>query len=313
MTNGIDGWERGRGWGWIWGDDDEVGALNALTEERRLAALGRVKLGRVYDLGVLIDKRSYLPPVHVGTEVVPYRTPHGLLRDEELDFEEDGVSFNTSMVVLSDHAGTQLDGLCHATYGEDLHWYNGYTYREHGRDTGPERAGGHNIPPVIATAVLIDVPAHMGVDELPASYPISAEDLQGTLSAQDVAIEPGDVVLVRTGALRHWGDVGQDHDRIEPPNTAGLTLEAARWLVEEAGSILVGADNATVEVVPSVDGNNVSPVHKYLLVDQGVHMGELHYLEDLAADAVHRFTYVALSPKVRGTTAGFALRPIALV
>ena len=28
----IRGWEKGKGWGWIWGKDDEVGALNALTE-----------------------------------------------------------------------------------------------------------------------------------------------------------------------------------------------------------------------------------------------------------------------------------------
>jgi hypothetical protein len=62
-----------------------------------------------------------------------------------------------------------------------------------------------------------------------------------------------------------------------------------------------------------VDGDNASPVHKYLLVDQGVNMGELHYLEALAEAAVHRFCYIALTPKVRGTTAGFALRPIALV
>lgn len=77
--------------------------------------------------------------------------------------------------------------------------------------------------------------------------------------------------------------------------------------------MLVGSDTSTVEVMPPVDGGNQSPVHSYLLVEQGVPMGELHYLEELAADATYQFCYVALPPKLRGLTAGFALRPLALV
>jgi hypothetical protein len=42
-------------------------------------------------------------------------------------------------------------------------------------------------------------------------------------------------------------------------------------------------------------------------------MGELHFLEELAAAGVHRFCYIALTPKIRGTTGGFALRPVAIV
>src|SRR5262245_35270338 len=29
----IKGWKKGTGWGWIWGKDDEVGSLNAMTPE----------------------------------------------------------------------------------------------------------------------------------------------------------------------------------------------------------------------------------------------------------------------------------------
>lgn len=310
----IRGWEPSRGWGWIWGEDDQVGALNALDEDTVLAALAGVTRGRAYDLGVTMSRESYLAPVHAGTEVIAYRTPEGLLREAQPGFDDpEGISFNTSMVILSDHAGTQIDGLCHATFGADRHWYNGFTADEQGRDFGPERAAAQNIPPIIASAVLIDVPRFKGTDELEPGYPIGPHDLEAALDAQGTDLRPGDVVFVRTGAMRHWGERGEDHDRISGPDTAGLTLAGARWLVEEKGSVFVGADNSTVEVVPPVDGDNASPVHKYLLVDQGVHMGELHYLEDLAADGVHRFCYIALVPKVRGTTAGFALRPIALV
>jgi hypothetical protein len=54
------------------------------------------------------------------------------------------------------------------------------------------------------------------------------------------------------------------------------------------------------------------PVHNYLLIEQGVHIGEFHNLEELARDRAYEFCYVALVNKIKGTTAGFALRPIAI-
>ena len=29
----VKGWKKGQGWGWIWGQEDEVGSLNAMTPE----------------------------------------------------------------------------------------------------------------------------------------------------------------------------------------------------------------------------------------------------------------------------------------
>lgn len=125
-------WAPGRGWGWTWGEDDEVGALNSITPDRVVESLRGVEHGRVYDLGVTVDRTSYLAPAHAQTEVVAYRTPAGLFRDGSFPDEgADRVSFNTSVVMVSDHAGTHLDGLSHATSGPDRHWFNGYTDAEH--------------------------------------------------------------------------------------------------------------------------------------------------------------------------------------
>jgi hypothetical protein len=43
-----------------------------------------------------------------------------------------------------------------------------------------------------------------------------------------------------------------------------------------------------------------------------VHIGEFHYLEDLARDKVYEFCYVCTVNKIQGAVAGFCLRPLAL-
>jgi len=313
-TTAVAGWRHGTGWGWIWGPDDEVGALNAMTPASKLAALASVEQGRVFDLGIPLDRGSFLWPGHVHTEVLPFRTARGIKTMGDLiPPDPASMAFHTSVVMLSDHAGTQLDALCHATSGEDDHWYNGFRSDEWTSDFGPRRAGAENIPPVIARGVLVDVAGHHGVEALAPSQAIGPDDLAGALDQQGSDIGPGDIVLVRTGAMRHWGDDGHDHERIAGPDTAGITLAAAHWLCEEKGAMVIASDTSALEVVPAVDGTSVAPVHEYLLVDQGVHIGELHYLEELSMGGIHEFCYIALTPKVRGTTAGFALRPVAIV
>jgi len=54
------------------------------------------------------------------------------------------------------------------------------------------------------------------------------------------------------------------------------------------------------------------PVHSYLLVEQGVHIGEFHFLEELAREHVYEFCYIATTNKIKGAAAGFTMRPIAI-
>jgi kynurenine formamidase len=306
-------WSRGRGWGWIWGEHDQVGALNSAGPPTVLAALQLVREGRVIDLGVTVSRLSYGSPAHPRTEVVRFRTPPSLLAETLPEHDDAAVSFSTSMIMISDHAGTQIDGLAHAVTGADHHWYNGFAWATDSADFGVAKAGAQQIPPIIAPGVLLDVPAALGVPQLQAGQAITPADLAAALERQRTDIAPGDVVLVRTGMMRGWGDTGADHAALARADLAGLSLASAQWLVEEKGALMIGADNSAVEVYPPADGDCLAPVHKYLLVEQGVHMGELHNLEELAATGQSRFCYIALVPKVAGATAGFAMRPVAVI
>ena len=160
---------------------------------------------------------------------------------------------------------------------------------------------------------MIDVAAFKGVDALPGHTAISAADLQGALKKQETELHPGDVVLIRTGTARCWGSDGADHAKIGEHDSAGINLEAAKWLVEDQGAMLIASDTSGLEVNPPAPGSGSGiPVHKYLLVDQGVHIGEFHNCEPLSAAKVYTFCYIATTNKIKGTAAGFALRPIGM-
>jgi len=317
-------WQRGKGWGWVWGPNDEVGALNEMTDATRLAALRLATRGKVYDLGVAYDRTSYKWPGHSPGEILSFRTPEGVKRQRDLpalvNDNADGLAWHSSALFISDNVATQIDGLGHITSGADNHWYNGFQEKDWGGNFGIRKADATTIPPIVARGVLLDIAGLRGVDALPAHYQITVADLRQALARQKTELRPGDVVFIRTGTLRHWGENGSDHARLAAHDSAGITLETARWLVEENGAMMLGSDTSGLEYGPTeADAKtyrekyrSFNPVHQYLLVEQGIHIGEFHFLEELAAESVWEFCYVASTNKIKGSVAGFTLRPLAL-
>jgi kynurenine formamidase len=314
----IKGWQKGKGWG-PWGEGDEIGSLNAMTPATIKAALGLVKHGKVYDLGVPYDAESYKWPGHSPAAVMTFRGPEGVKRQGDFKaaadpkLNPDKVAWHSCAIFISDNVGTQIDGLAHITTGDDYHWYNGFKESDWGGNFGVRKCDATTIPPIITRGILLDVAAFRKVEALPAHYRISAEDLQGTAKAQKVQLRPGDTVLIRTGILRYWSANGSDHEKLRQHDSAGIDLGAAKWLVEQQGAILIGADTSGLEHGPGPEEKQTFiPVHRYLLTQQGVHIGEFHFLEELARDQVYQFCYVCMTNKIRGATAGFTLRPVAI-
>lgn len=312
------GWQPGIGWGWIWGQEDEIGALNAMTDASRLAALQLIQEGRVLDLGILYSRNSFVWPGHSPGEIMSFRTPDGIRRMGDHDFtlaeaNPAGVAWHSCALFVNDNIATQIDGLGHLVTGKDQHWYNGWTEERAGGDFGVRACSAAGIPPIINRAVLLDVAAAKQLSMLPGNYAITVQDLQSALQRQKTEILPGDIVLIRTGAIQNWGADGADHERIAAHDSAGITLDTARWLVERKGALAIGSDTSGLEVAPAPEGSDTFvPVHKYLLIEQGVHMLEFHNLEELAQQAIYEFCYIATTNKLAGTTAGFALRPLAM-
>lgn len=316
------GWTKGKGWGWIWGKDDEVGSLNAMTDTSRAAALKLATQGKVYDLGALYDRESYKWPGHNPAEIMTFRTPEGVKRQNDFQFAKNptGTAWHSCAIFISDNVATQIDGLGHATEGPECvhripdHWYNGFKEADWGGNWGIRKCGADTIPPIVARGVMIDVAGYKNVTALPAHYAITPDDLRGALARQKTELKPGDVVLVRTGTLHFWGEAGHDDKGlIKEHDSAGINLDSAKWLVEQNGAMLLGSDTSGLEVGPPPAGSkSFMPCHNYLLIEQGVHIAEFHFLEDLSKDKVYEFTYVCTTNKIKGASAGFTLRPIAM-
>jgi kynurenine formamidase len=312
------GWQKGKGWGWIWGPNDEVGSLTAMTDSTRAEALALARKGEVFDLGLTYSRNSYKWPGHSPGEILTFRSPDGIdrMKDKDAPPSEANphkVLWHSAAMFISDNVATQIDGLAHITAGADYHWYNGFKEADWGGDWGPRKCDATTIPPIIARGVLIDVAAYKKVDALPGHTVIGKADLEATLAWEGVTLKPGDVVLVRTGTGRFWGEDGADHAKIAEHDSAGVDLAGTKWLVEDQGAMMVGSDTSGYEVGPPPDpaqGN--IPVHRYLLVDQGVHIGEFHNLEGVSKAKAYTFCYMAMTNKIKGTSAGFALRPIAV-
>lgn len=309
------GWTKGKGYGWVWGKDDEIGALNAITPQKVMAALQLAKQGKVYDLGVAYDRGSFQWPGHSPAEVIAFRTPEGIKRQKDLAFMEGKKdAWHSNAIFISDNVGTQIDSLCHVTEGEDDHWYNGYKEKDWGGNFGPRKACADKMPPIVTRGVLIDVAGAKGQVPLPSEYEIGPDELKAVLAKQGVDVQPGDAVFIRTGIMSLWGAYGHDKAKLAPHDSAGINLAAAKWLVEEKGAVLIGADTSGLECVGKCWKTPAEfyPAHMYLLVQQGVYIGEFHNLEELAKDKVYEFVYMVAVNKIRGATAGFTLRPIAI-
>src|SRR2546423_292524 len=118
-------------------------------------------------------------------------------------------------------------------------------------------------PPLIARGVLLDVAALHGLDRVPDDLVISPEDLRGAASRQGLELRRGDIVLIRTGKMQVWPAPAY----LDMP-MPGIDMAAARFLCEEAGAMIVGADTAALEAFPG-DEEGYAPVHCYMFATAG--------------------------------------------
>ena len=285
-------------WG-KWGAEDERGAVNLAGPDQVKRAVELVRSGRVISLG---------QPMSPKTPVPNHRAPmmHFMDRDGG-DYaagakRPGGFQFAEDTVVMPLQFATHVDALCHAWTDDKL--YNGFPSVGTRSTTRAARCGIEKMGPIVSRGVLLDIVAVAGAP-LAIGATVSREMVESAVARAEVAIEPGDAVLIRTGWLETMLADPRFYDG-EP----GIDLEAGEWLAKR-GVAAIGADNFAIEAIPFPKGQ-VFPVHQSVLRGYGVALIEGLVLEPLARAGATQFLFMASPLPIVGGT-GSPLAPVAVL
>lgn len=268
------------------------------TQDPLLAAVsGGVRL---FELGQPFFTGMPCSPNHPGFRMTLIRRHGDMVRP-------DGGSASNEIIVTGGHVGTHVDALSHVSHCGKLH--GDIDAEEAQRGGRHSKHGAENIPFMLRRGVLLDIPRVRGVDALEAGRAVTEQDLRDAADAAGVTPRRGDVVLIRTGWARHFDDapryLGQQ-DGVPGPDVA-----AAQWLAA-AGIVAAGADTTAFEHIPAGKGHSVLPVHRVLLVENGIHIIEHLNLEAASERGLTEFTFVMAPLRITGGT-GSPVRPVAVV
>jgi kynurenine formamidase len=162
----------------------------------------------------------------------------------------------------------------------------------------------------VSRGILLDIPRTRGVEFLEPGEPIFIDDLERAESDGMVRVEPGDVVMLRTG---RW--LAREARGVRPPGEglAGLDASCLPWL-HGRGVAALGCDGVS-DVLPSRVADELLPIHAVAIVTMGLHLLDNLQLDDLAIACREEGRiefHLAIAPLVLGHGTGSPVNPIAL-
>jgi kynurenine formamidase len=296
--------ERISNWG-RWGNDDECGALNFITGEKRAAAARLVRSGEIVSLGLPLAKT---PAIDNPTPVTHLMTQAGI------DGPRDSAFGTADYFAIHPHgyANTHLDALCHVIWRGKM--YNGFDAAEFDLH-GPKRCAIDVASQgIVSRGVLLDVTKVRKVEWLEPGERVFPEDLDKAEKDHKLRVGEGDVLLIRVGRARRRkvkGGWEPAQDGLFP--MAGLDPTCLAWLHERRIALL-GSDGVS-DVFPTGYDAIPFPIHVGTLVMMGIHLLDNADLDELAATAGregrHEFQFAMLPLILRQGTAS-PVNPVAI-
>lgn len=334
-SSGKKRWTRrpeGSNWG-EFGADDQIGRLNLITPEMRLAATHEVREGRCFALSLPLDY-----PGGGEEEDSPRQPPRLFARqwggEVGYNVRTGNVIGSDDHVVMSLQYSTQWDSLAHVGALFDVDgsgvevpvYYNGWRAHEH--IVGPKgdkppcahRLGIENmaLTGVQGRGVLVDLVRAFGTGRTMVDY----GKLMLAIEQQGVEVRKGDFLLLYTG----FGDTVMAMNRKPDEHVLSQTGAALNgydeqlleW-IDKTGIVALIADNPGVEAFDATadhSTHDILPLHRHCLFKLGIHLGELFWLSDLAAylqeSGRHAFLFTGPPLRLPGAV-GSPVTPVATV
>lgn len=270
-------------WG-RWGDDDVLGTLNLITDAKRVAASRLVRHGRVVSCSWDIDTRHQAddvagPPMRfMATTGQGLADEHRLLPESYLPTDRQAGVSEFIGLIYHGYRVTHLDALSHIFW--DRKMYNGHPAElvssSHGATVHAVTNAREGI---ITRGILLDVPAHRGVDWLEPAEFVTPDEIDDIVAKAGVEVEEGDALLLRTGYSRRRAERGPDN--VHSSGRAGWHAACLPWF-HRHGISMIAADSAT-DVVPSGYGGVRIPIHAVGITAMGLWLLDNCNLEPLAA------------------------------
>ncbi len=283
-------------WG-RWGKEDELGTLNLITNDKRLAAARLVREGVSVSLALDLNKKADA----INTNPFEHELTVSKFSGHEVAGDKYSVQYHG-------FAHSHMDGLAHFAHKGKL--YNGFSVDVLKPD-GAERLGIQNVKNGIFTrGVIVDIPWLKGVDYLEPGTAITVSDLEAWEKKTGVRVGSGDVLLIRTG---RWERLRQEGQWNFLEKAAGSHASVAKWLKARDVAI-IGCDGVS-DVMPSGVEGLANPLHELVLVGLGMPILDNLDLDAVAAVAKERkrwtFLFVGAPLRVGGGT-GSPLNPLAI-
>lgn len=307
----------GSNWG-DFGPDDQRGRMNTVTREKVLQGIAEVKEGRTFCLSLPLDYPggSVLNPRRSPPRLA------ATLRDGKnagaqnfcypLDTDAPGVTdvVCDDVVLLTLQYSSQWDSFAHigSRFDADgdgkaeIVFYNGFRAGEDIVPASPRKdsepwaryegsqakaLGIQNLAEHGAQGrgVLIDLHAHVGRERRAVDFDLLME----IMKKDRVVVEKGDMVCLYTG----FADVILELQKKPDPKLLHGTCSGLdgrddrllRWISDSGLACLI-ADNYAVELIPTSlskpKPHAAMPLHEHCLFKNGIHLGEMFYLTELA-------------------------------
>jgi kynurenine formamidase len=244
-----------------WGPDDELGTLNYITPQKRIAAAKLVKTGHVISVGRDLST--------VQSKVDARPTQHMIMHDGN------GISLS-DFITLAPHGMTvtHLDALCH--FSLDEKFYNNRKRTETVNASGAKWGSVLAMKQGLFTrCVLLDVAAARDVPWYKPDEYVTVADFEAAEKRQNVRVESGDAIFVRTGMERMEREMGMQD--VYP--RAGLHAECVEWMHKRQVAVY-GGD--CIEKLPYPSERFTSALHIIALVAMGMPILDWPALTELA-------------------------------